>query len=32
MNKTNFHKYFDNKDNIVIIIKTIYGSYIAGYS
>lgn len=31
-NKTNFHRYIDGHRNIVIIIKTIYGKLIAGYS
>ena len=31
-NKTNPHKYIDKHPNFVIIIKTIYGKYIAGFS
>ena len=31
-NRTNPHKYIDRHPNIVLIIKTIYGKFIAGFS
>jgi hypothetical protein len=31
-NKINFHKYFDKKQNLVIIVKIFNGNYIAGYT
>jgi hypothetical protein len=32
LNRINFHKYFDNKDNLVVIVKTIYGNFTAAYT
>lgn len=31
-NKTNFHRYIDHHRHLVIIMKTIYGKLIAGYT
>ena len=31
-NKTNPHKYIDKHPNIVVILKTIFGKYIAAFS
>jgi hypothetical protein len=32
LNRTNPHRYIDQQKDIVLIAKTIYGRYIAGYS
>ena len=32
MNRVNFHKYIDDHKHIVLVIKTLYGKVIAGYS
>jgi hypothetical protein len=32
LNKTNFHRYIDNIPNIVVLIKTVTGWVVSGYS
>ena len=32
LNKINFHQYIDNISNILLILKTVDGLFIAGYS
>lgn len=30
-NPTNFHKYIDGKPNLICIVKTVMGAFVAGY-
>lgn len=32
LNKVNFHKYIDDHNHIVLVVKTIFGKMVAGYS
>lgn len=32
LNRTNFHKYIDNEDNFVLVVKINSGQYVAAYS
>jgi hypothetical protein len=32
MNKVNFHRYIDSHKNILVVVKTVYGKLIAGFS
>lgn len=32
INKSNFHHYIDNHPNVIVIIKTITGYFLAGFS
>ena len=31
-NKINFHNYFDDKDNLLLLIKTVTGAVVGGYT